>query len=238
MIEPITWDEQISYKVNNIKSIRLYNCLNRRVAVHRQWLYLRLAEEGLVGDNLLSMDEFEHVYQLDHFVKMPRGSISEHLDALPLSIDTGFVENKFLSFNRDIYLQSWFTIVTETTATDNDDSVMITEKTIKPMMASHPFLVWGNRKTLRYLRDLGFKTFANSWDERYDTKYDFYRLDHLIEEVSTINSIHDKLEWFKRSEDMVRHNHELVSKMSWDSSKQCITLRNLWNDMLDMNRER
>lgn len=234
-VDPITWDEQLSHKTENRYSIKLHNCLNRRLAMHRQWLYVRLSEEGLVDDSLVSMDQFDRLPFMDKFVGMPDDIVSKHLDRLPLTVDIGFKENRHLGFNKDIYLNTWLTIVTETTATDNEDSVMITEKLMKPMMASHPFIVWGNRKTLRYLRDLGFKTFSDTIDEGYDTKYDFYRLDHIVNEVLKINSISDKLEWFKRCEDAIRHNHELVSSMSWDSGRQCATLKSIWRDLLDMN---
>jgi hypothetical protein len=43
-----------------------------------------------------------------------------------------------------------------------------TEKTVRPIMAAKPFLVYGPRGYLRRLRELGFLTYADCWDERYD----------------------------------------------------------------------
>ena len=93
-------------------------------------------------------------------------------------------------------------------------------------------MVWGNRKTLRYLRDLGFKTFCDQWDESYDTVYDFYRLDRIVDNVKKMKSLDDKMEWFKRCEDVTCHNQELALKMSWDSSKQYGMLKKVWLELI------
>jgi hypothetical protein len=44
----------------------------------------------------------------------------------------------------------------------------VTEKTTKPLAFQHPFLVYGNRGTLRTLKDWGFETWSHLWDESYD----------------------------------------------------------------------
>lgn len=43
-----------------------------------------------------------------------------------------------------------------------------TEKTIRPLMAAKPLLVYGPKYYLARLRSLGFKTFHSLWDESYD----------------------------------------------------------------------
>lgn len=44
-----------------------------------------------------------------------------------------------------------------------------TEKTIRPISACKPFLVFGPVNFLSRLRDIGFKTFDSFWDETYDS---------------------------------------------------------------------
>jgi hypothetical protein len=44
----------------------------------------------------------------------------------------------------------------------------ITEKSLKPIAAHRPFIVFGSSGVLRILRELGFKTFSSVWDESYD----------------------------------------------------------------------
>jgi hypothetical protein len=43
-----------------------------------------------------------------------------------------------------------------------------TEKTIRPLMAAKPILVYGPRYYLARLRGLGFRTYNEIWDENYD----------------------------------------------------------------------
>ena len=51
---------------------------------------------------------------------------------------------------------------------DNNYEVFMTEKIWKPIMAQHVFVVHGNHLYLQKLREMGFKTFGNYFDESYD----------------------------------------------------------------------
>lgn len=48
------------------------------------------------------------------------------------------------------------------------DTFFPTEKTIRPLSQGKPILVYGPRNFLARLRDLGFKTWGDIWDETYD----------------------------------------------------------------------
>lgn len=233
-----SWNDHLVHKSSNESRIKLYNCLNRRVYSGREWMFLRLAEEGLLDDGLISMDGFETPDRLGRGIIFPPNGLDNLTASLPMRIDMdGFDHNPCIDLNPSIYLDSWFTIITETTATDNEDSVMITEKTFKPILSCHPFIVWGNRTLLRHLRELGFKTFDGMLDESYDSKHDFYRLEQIIESIKSIRNIRDRLEWFKRCEDVVCHNQELASKMSWLTSRQYLKLRKIWDELVARNLE-
>jgi len=43
-----------------------------------------------------------------------------------------------------------------------------TEKTVRPISAGKPMLVYGPKNFLARLKELGFKTYSNQWSERYD----------------------------------------------------------------------
>jgi len=45
----------------------------------------------------------------------------------------------------------------------------VTEKTFKPIQYQHPFMIYGQKGTLKFLHDLGFETFENIFDESYDS---------------------------------------------------------------------
>ena len=65
-----------------------------------------------------------------------------------------------------------FWLVTETvnhTVSKDYGHIFLTEKTFKPILLKMGFLIAGQPGALKKLRDLGFKTFSDYWDESYDT---------------------------------------------------------------------
>lgn len=76
--------------------------------------------------------------------------------------------------------KSCFEIVAET----DIENLFITEKTLKPILCKKPFLLCGSPLSLRFLRKYGFQTFADVFDESYDTEHIYYdRLNALYENV-------------------------------------------------------
>jgi hypothetical protein len=68
------------------------------------------------------------------------------------------------------YNDSWFSAITETEMRPRPSR--ITEKVIKPLVNFHPMLVLGNPHALRMIRDYGFVTFDELFDESYDDEWD------------------------------------------------------------------
>jgi len=71
----------------------------------------------------------------------------------------------------NLYLRTFLNVVSET---KNDDNYMhITEKIDKSLVTMTPFIVIGNYHILKSLKELGFKTFEEYWDESYDEIQDY-----------------------------------------------------------------
>ena len=78
----------------------------------------------------------------------------------------------------------------------------ITEKTLKPIMYGHPFLLVTHPGTLRHLRSIGFETFPEWFDESYDdidSDADRFnaikaQIRHIANTTLHIDAIKDKLE--------------------------------------------
>jgi hypothetical protein len=70
----------------------------------------------------------------------------------------------------DEYAQSWFSVITETEMRTTPSR--ITEKPFKALVNFHPILVFGNPGALRMIRELGFETFPELFDESYDDEPD------------------------------------------------------------------
>ena len=100
------------------------------------------------------------------------------------------------------YDSTYFSLVTETHVEKVD--IFVTEKTFKPMAFYHPFVIVAQQGHLQSLRNNGFETFGNLFDESYDTIEDWtQRLIAVIDVVKNFNlAPHDQLTLQK-----LEHNH-------------------------------
>lgn len=81
--------------------------------------------------------------------------------------------------NIDAHSKSFLNIVTETMY--DSETIFISEKTYKPIYLCQPFIIFGNPFTLKKLRELGYKTFNDWWDESYDSETDLKkRFDKIV----------------------------------------------------------
>ena len=80
--------------------------------------------------------------------------------------------------------KSKFEVITEFSYAD--EGVMISEKLSLSVLSKIPFVVLGDKGYMNHLKELGFKTFDNFWDETYDTKDSE---DRVIELAKTIADI-------------------------------------------------
>lgn len=61
-----------------------------------------------------------------------------------------------------------------------------TEKTIRPILLKKPFITFASRDFLAYLRQMGFRTFADFWDEDYDGYEQGDRLRRIYHTIDNI----------------------------------------------------
>lgn len=86
--------------------------------------------------------------------------------------------------NRQWYDTTWSSLVVETQA---KGPLFLTEKTFKPLAFHHPFQVIASAGTLNKLRNLGFETYSNLFDESYDNIEHFdQRLAIIIDNLKSI----------------------------------------------------
>jgi hypothetical protein len=144
-----------------------------------------------VGNLDLNNDDYKELY-------------SNHKKWYPLVIENANEHevawyHNFLS-RKDEYEKTYFSIVSETDA--YSWYLFITEKTLKPIMNLHPFLINGNPHILRHLKKLGFQTFDKWWDESYDNETDYKkRTELLVKQIVILcNKTHE--EWIKMLQEM------------------------------------
>ena len=118
--------------------------------------------------------------------------------------------------NPEIYHDAYINIVTEAFP-DKEIDCFITEKTFKPMLQLQPFMVQGNRHTLKRLREAGYYTFDELWDESYDDLETWQeRTDAIVKNLHSFCTLstHDQLAKCKQVMWKLLHNQEMVFNTS------------------------
>lgn len=98
----------------------------------------------------------------------------------------------------------------------------LTPKTWRAIACKKPFLIIGHKNSLQKLRDMGFKTFGDYWDESYD------QLD-IDDRMHAIIQILKEDPTLKGVEPILEHNYKLLTETNWaqqliDSIEQAINL--------------
>ena len=142
--------------------------LNKGARIHRVKLYDALIKKGVLDNSIHTFHEHETKRLLPVEYELP----GVHPDNYPrFGLDQDIYELP--------YVDTVCSIVSETN--DNDYEVFMTEKIWKPIIAQHVFIVHGNHLYLQKLREMGFKTFGNYFNEGYDLEQDKdKRIDMLV----------------------------------------------------------
>jgi hypothetical protein len=82
------------------------------------------------------------------------------------------------------------------------------EKTIRPLMAAKPIIVYGPRYYLARLRQAGFRTYNEIWDESYDLAEDGVRIERIAELLKSLDvlSTDAKQRLFDQAQEVIEHN--------------------------------
>ena len=114
-----------------------------------------------------------------------------------------------------IFEKAFINVVNETHFPNNQ--LFITEKTLRSIVHCKPFIINGDPGSIRYLRELGFKTFDRFWDEGYDdTDNDWDRIQSILEIIKKITAL-DLQQCYQMYEEMlpiIEHNFNLLKKIN------------------------
>lgn len=225
-----SWEDLMRYKTANKDRIKFYNCLNYSPRWHREVMICQLHNHGLLDKGLVSFQNIRGLERLQssgiptdvvNAVSAMNGRV---IDVIDNPLKTGS------NFNADIYKDSCISLITETICNDGVE-VFLTEKVIKPILAKQPFMIWGNCKSLEYLRSYGFKTFDGLIDESYDTLPYAERCNAIIQNLKLLESI-DILEWYDSCKEICEHNYNLYKNHINDGSAQADKFEARWRQLI------
>jgi hypothetical protein len=107
---------------------------------------------------------------------------------------------------------SYLEVVNETFF-DSTSNLFITEKTFRPIAMGHIFLICGQSGMLAHLKQCGFQTFDDLFDESYDNITSFSRRWAIIKKNLQLwlsMSDADRKSYYMKSFDKLVHNQELL----------------------------
>ena len=101
------------------------------------------------------------------------------------------------------------------------DHLFLSEKAYKAIAAHHPFLLASTPTNLACLRNQGFETFPELWDESYDNETDFNcRMDLLVDIIKNVDqdSFDQKIVKEKLEHNRARFfDRQLTKKFCWET---------------------
>ena len=209
----------ISYEpVDNQNLFLLYS---RRSDGHRTTLVNSLLMNNLLNRGLIS------------YIPAKNDIIKE-----PLTLDIPDLEN--VKFVNDIVFEhfshTFISLVTETLW--RAGTVFFTEKTWKPIVAGHPFIILGSPGMLTELKKQGYKTFGEFWDEEYDNELDLEkRVKMITNELLNLSKLSiNELKGLRQAMyPILQHNQELFLQRRNSIYKRgteeplYIEIKKIWN---------
>lgn len=110
------------------------------------------------------------IYTSPHRINETCFSQSQHKDIVNLNSFIDYPRSDLMGNASDFYNDFFLEVVLETVF--DYPHVFISEKTLKPLLCKTPFVMFSAKGTLMYLKNHGFKTFDDFWDESYDNESD------------------------------------------------------------------
>lgn len=135
---------------------------------------------------------------------------------------------------KEHFLNSYFSFVTETTYEDCqvENVLFFTEKIYQPIIQYHPFIVAAGVGFLEYMRNHGYKTFPELFDESYDNEPDKkFRTKLILDNIEKVSNMPveqlHKIYYDKSFQEKLVHNRNLFvtlqGKKKWEGVIEWLT---------------
>lgn len=246
MFETWNWNNDIKYDkppvdFNPIDEKYLFLSYNRQPRQYRIYFISELIKNKIFDKGLVSLNRPWDNLIPPYIDKTIQNFIIQNS---PFIINPNLNLNFNLACNLEPndYEKTFISVTTETLI--DEDTLFLSEKIWKPIIMGHPFLVYGNKGTLEYLKNIGYKTFDKWIDESYDNE-----VNHLIRGKMIVNEIKklselslDKLkeirnEMFEICEFNQKHFIKLITE-NWKTHNNIILenyLYKIWNEINNEN---
>lgn len=202
---------------------KLFCCFNKAVREHRIGIFYNILKNQLLGKTYSSFYYGKEVTDRLRQSRQPEmfKMFKKYYNIFPLTLNMPNGRDNPVDVRIDdlkYHANSYFSLVTETLFFKNDvhagNSIFLTEKTFRPVIHKHPFILVSTANSLTHLRKLGYKTFSPYINEHYDTiENDEDRFNAVWAEVERLCAFSNSewLEWQKGIVDIVNYNYEVLT---------------------------
>ena len=229
-------DEIIDFKPTTDKF--LFLSYNRNPRVYRVYLLWHLYQNGLFDKGLISfykLDDTKHY----HGSNIDQNFLQYLRDNTPIKIDDKYdlYYNLACNISLDDYKETFISIITESLTEEN--TLFFSEKIWKPIMIGHPFMLLGNPGSLKYLKELGYKTFDKWLNEDYDNEPNMIKRSQMIvEEMTKFKSktISELMTIREEMKEVCLHNMTMYKKnfiKNFDEGSNSIVVENFLLEIWD-----
>ncbi len=233
------WKNPWLEKIANIDSAlhtwdleKIFLCIYRRPTANRlglsSYLYTNYVKQSIVhfsfepNVNDIELFEFDKLATYDvNSIK----NVGNLLPTLPLRYFPGDLEEEVKRFvieynyNHNDGLETYSKIFVDIVSESHVSGVTFypTEKTARPIWLKKPFITFASKNYLEYLRQMGFRTFGDFWDESYDGYEGRDRYLRIIQLIDWIGSLKvyqlEKMYWDMQY--TLDHNYNLLKTQQY-----------------------
>lgn len=192
----------------------LFLFYSRMPRKHRLYTAYRLWLSGLLDKGKISLvREYNEGYPT--LKQEEEEKFNEFMSGPDLTLDFSNSHDINLAFSihRPHYESTFLSIIGETDFHAN--CIFFSEKTFKPIALGHPFMISGNKHSLKKLKEFGYKTFSQWIDESYDNLGSYQeRSKAIAKELKRISKLplDTLISIRKEMEEVVLHNRNLYFK--------------------------
>ncbi len=191
---------------------------NRKIRPHRRYLISQLKQQGMLDHALWSCLENFNTWAHADFNRIYADGTSMKTHLLPPGYDPDIAPTWIdgVIYPRQ-FNDTYFSLVAETVF--EYPHSFRTEKTYKPILAGHPFVICANTGFYQDLHRMGFRTFGSLIDESFDTIIDGKgRLDRLIQEVGWLCD-QDLDQFWAETRDICLYNQQHAQELHTNQQK-------------------
>jgi len=223
--------DKFFYNISNIDTkyhiwdlSKIFGCFYNRPTWYRiglaSFLHAHHSIKSLINfrANPFIIEQFNS-FDLNHLLsEYPTGILdfSHLMTQLPMIVDdeksfrVGGHAELYENRLKNHYTKFFIELVAETWTEGN--TFAPTEKTTRPINFKKPFIVYGSRDYLCYLRQMGFRTFSDFWNEDYDGYEGVERYKRILTLIDNLSkkSVEQLQSMYYDMQYTLEHNHRLL----------------------------